>query len=171
MGWDYHHEVAPYDRRSICRRQIGNGHEVVRDAVVGTTYYAAVRSPHDGSVYAAIILTHIDRSDYCNFGMKFMDEECGPYESRCPESVLRKLSPTDNQYALEWRERCRAFKDERKPMFDAPIGTRLKVVLKSGQERIVYKREPNFQFKTWWLQVEGILTYVPKNRVAKAELI
>ena len=93
MGWDYHHELAPYDRRAICRNRIGNGYEVVKDAVVGTTYYAAVKSPHDGSVSALVILTHIDRNGYCNFGMKFMDEECWPVRCECPKSVLDVPNP------------------------------------------------------------------------------
>lgn len=170
MGWDYHHEVAPYDRRAICRRQIGNGYEVVRDAVVGTTYYAAVKSPHDGSVSAVIILTHIDRAGYCNFGMKFMDEECGPFKCECPKSVLDALSPTDNRYAIEWREKCRANKKDT-TLKDAPVGAKLKVELKDGTSRTVIKMAPGCQFKTWWLLIAGGCCYVPKNRVKKAEII
>lgn len=173
MGWDYHHEVAPYDRRAICRSNIGNGYEVIKDAVVGTTYYAAVKSPHDGKVGAVIILTKIDRNGYCNFGMKFMDEEMGPYRNDCPRSVLDALSPTDNKYAIEWRQACRDKLSEKKDttLKDAPVGTKLKVTLKNGEERNVVKMAPGYQFKTWWLLVAGGLTYIPKNRVVKAEVI
>lgn len=173
MGWDYHHEVAPYDRRAICRSNIGNGYEVVKDAVVGTTYYAAVKSPHDGKVGAVIILTKIDRNGYCNFGMKFMDEEMGPYRNDCPRSVLDALSPTDNKYALEWRQACRDKLSEKNDttLKDAPIGAKLKVTLKTGQELTVVKMAPAYQFKSWWLLVGDGMTYVPKNRVKKAEVI
>lgn len=173
MGWDYHHEVAPYDRRAICRSNIGNGYEVVKDAVVGTTYYAAVKSPRDGKVGAVIILTKIDRNGYCNFGMKFMDEEMGPYRNDCPKSVLDALSPTDNKYAIEWREACWAKIHEPKDetLKNAPIGARLKVTLKNGEKRDVVKMAPAYQFKTWWLLVADGLSYIPKNRVIKAEVI
>ena len=173
MGWDYHHEVAPYDRRAICRSNIGNGYEVVKDAVVGTTYYAAVKSPHDGSVSALIILTQIDRNGYCNFGMKWLGEEDGPFKCECPKSVLDALSPTDNESAIEWRRACREKLSERKDttLKDAPVGTKLKVTLKNGEERNVVKMAPNFQFKSWWLLVEGALTYIPRNRVEKAEVL
>lgn len=173
MGWDYHHEMAPYDRRAICRRHIGNGYEVVKDAVVGTTYYAAVKSPHDGKVGAVIILTKIDRNGYCNFGMKWLGEEGWPVRCECPKSVLDALSPTDNENAIEWREACREKLSEKKDttLKDAPVGTKLKVTLKTGVERIVTKQAPNFQFKSWWLLVEGALTYIPRNRVEKAEVI
>lgn len=173
MGWDYRHEVAPYDRRAICRKSIGNGYEVVKDSVVGTTYYAAVKSPHDGSVSALIILTHIDRTGYCNFGMKWLGEEDGPYKCECPKSVLDALSPTDNENAIEWREACREKLSEKKDttLKDAPVGTKLKVTLKNGEERDVVKMAPGYQFKTWWLLESGGFTYIPKRRVVKAEVI
>lgn len=173
MGWDYHNEMAPYDRRAICRRHIGNGYEVVKDAVVGTTYYAAVKSPHDGSVSALIILTHIDQRSYCNFGMKWLTEYDGPFHCDCPESILKELSPTANSYALEWRAKCREKRQAKREnvLLKAPIGSKLKVTLKTGIERIVTKQAPNFQFKSWWLLVEGALTYIPRNRVEKAEVV
>lgn len=173
MGWDYHNEMAPYDRRAICRRHIGNGYEVIKDAMVGTTYYAAVKSPHDGSVSAVVILTHIDRGGWCNFGMKFIDEDMGPLHYDCPESILRELSPTANSYALEWRAKCRERRQAKREnvLVKAPIGSKLKVTLKTGVERIVTKQAPNFQFKSWWLLAEGALTYIPRNRVEKAEVV
>lgn len=173
MGWDYHNEMAPYDRRAICRRHIGNGYEVIKDAMVGTTYYAAVKSPHDGSVSALIILTHIDQRSYCNFGMKWLTEYDGPFHCDCPESILKELSPTANSYALEWRAKCREKRQAKREnvLVKAPIGSKLKVTLKTGVERIVTKQAPNFQFKSWWLLVEGALTYIPRNRVEKAEVV
>lgn len=170
MGWDYHHEVAPYNRRTICRSNIGNGYEVVKDAVVGTTYYAAVKSPRDSKVGAVIILTKIDRNGYCNFGMKWLGEEDGPFKCECPKSVLDALSPTDNESAIEWREKCRANKKDT-TLKDAPVGTKLKVTLKNGEVRTVVKMAPEYQFKSWWLLVEGTITYIPRNRVKKAEVV
>lgn len=41
-----------------------------------------------------------------DFGYKDMDETEGPNESRCPARILGLLSPTDNEYALHWRQRC-----------------------------------------------------------------
>lgn len=31
----------------------------------------------------------------------------GPYEDDCPGSILDLLSPTDNEHAKNWRQRCR----------------------------------------------------------------
>lgn len=35
-------------------------------------------------------------------------EDEGPYASFCPGRILDMLSPTDNELALDWRERCQA---------------------------------------------------------------
>ena len=36
-----------------------------------------------------------------------MGESSGPCEDHCPASILSLLSPTDSEYANNWRERCR----------------------------------------------------------------
>jgi hypothetical protein len=38
----------------------------------------------------------------------------GPRECDCPNSILDLLSPTDHQYAQEWRARCRHNAAERR---------------------------------------------------------
>lgn len=38
--------------------------------------------------------------------VKNLNEEMGPYESNCPKKILKQLTPTDNEIALEWRKRC-----------------------------------------------------------------
>ncbi len=37
-----------------------------------------------------------------------LTETMGPYNYGCPARILDLLSPTDNEYALAWREKCRA---------------------------------------------------------------
>jgi hypothetical protein len=43
-----------------------------------------------------------------------MDETMGPCESSCPERILKLLTPTDSDYAKEWRARCQKNIDWRK---------------------------------------------------------
>lgn len=43
--------------------------------------------------------------DY-DIGYKDMDESVGPYESECPDRILKLLTPTDHEYAVQWRQRC-----------------------------------------------------------------
>ncbi len=42
-----------------------------------------------------------------DMGYKDMDESMGPFESECPERILNLLTPTEHEYALKWRRRCR----------------------------------------------------------------
>jgi hypothetical protein len=43
------------------------------------------------------------------YGFKYMDETMGPYYTNCPNKILDMLSPTDNEYAIKWRNKCREF--------------------------------------------------------------
>lgn len=58
-------------------------------------------------VFAVVCLLDHQPRDYLNFGYKDMDETMGPLPTRCPERILKLLTPTDNETALKWRERCR----------------------------------------------------------------
>ena len=64
-------------------------------------------------------------TDY-DIGYKDMDESMGPYQSECPERILNLLTPTENENALAWRQRCReniARKKAFRPVKDAVIET------------------------------------------------
>ncbi|WP_445177147.1 DUF6927 domain-containing protein [Rhizorhapis sp. SPR117] len=37
-----------------------------------------------------------------------LDETMGPCEAECPARILDLLTSTENQHAIEWRQRCRA---------------------------------------------------------------
>src|SRR3546814_2469904 len=37
-----------------------------------------------------------------------LTENMGPCEADCPAAILDLLSPTEHEYALDWRARCRA---------------------------------------------------------------
>lgn len=77
------------------------------------TYYAAaqeIMGGIPGTVFAVVCLVRWNpRSrDGHQFGYKDMSENMGPCESDCPAAILDLLSPTDHEYALDWRARCRA---------------------------------------------------------------
>jgi hypothetical protein len=88
--------------------------KVLRSALVGMrVYYAAVElvriATGQREVWAAICLVRYNPRDpegYI-FGYKDMDESMGPYECDCPASILDLLTPTDREYAPQWRARCR----------------------------------------------------------------
>ena len=169
MSWDYKHVPAPVNRAAECRALVSDDYKVLKDALVGTTWYAAVQNKTTGEVRALIVLIHIDRKDHCNFGVNWMNELDGPYYYDCPKSILDLLTPTGNTLALEWRRKCRERLKMKETLRKAPCGTRFIVTLHDGSTRTVIKKEPGFQFKTWWFLVEHNGKYLPKNRITAAQ--
>lgn len=113
MGWTFTHRDKGLTNRAWFEKEVvGTGPEfkrtVLADATIGGTYYAAVREDETGEVWALVCLTRWVPRDYHNYGWKSMDERMGPNEAQAPAKVLDLLTPTDSEYALAWRERCRA---------------------------------------------------------------
>lgn len=88
MGWDYTH-ATHYTRTGAIdwKTEIDELYtwqndtrkaEVVRSAMVGSTYYAAIKitelSTGEAETTAAVALTHTNNRDYFNFGVKTMGE-------------------------------------------------------------------------------------------------
>lgn len=86
MGWDYTH-ATHYTRTGAIDRKAEIDElytwqndtrkaEVVRSAMVGSTYYAAIKitelSTGEAETAAAVALTHTSSRDYFNFGVKTM---------------------------------------------------------------------------------------------------
>ena len=120
MGWLYmrslgsHAGPRQYLDAQFTFDQPGARCRVLRSALLRLrTYYAAIERVFengDRSVSAIVCLVRYnpnDREGYV-FGYKDMDEVMGPVESECPEAILDLLTPTNGEYALAWRARCRA---------------------------------------------------------------
>lgn len=194
MGWttyraSYYKENGQIDRKAECDAYFMEGlnaghYAVLKSAMVGATYYAAVKALRKGQkdengewiyvtipeneqrVFAAVFLTSTNKRDYYNFGYKDMDESEGPYESNCPASILNLLSPTTYEYAIKWRERCWENirrKKEGINLNTLPIGS----VISYGLEKktICIKYPPSYQFKTPFWKVEGVHEYRKKKYI------
>lgn len=189
MGWTSYRAETQYkngryvvDRKAECDKIFnddmvswGDEHkvigkfEVLKSSMVGSTYYAAVKrtkfatetEPELSQVFAAICLTSTNMKDYFNFAYKDMDESCGPYQCDCPKGILDLLSPTENEYANEWRKQCYenlAKKKNPNAFNKLPVGTRIKVVMpcdtnyfKAGQEVSLQKRTKWSSNRTEWI--------------------
>jgi len=121
MGWTGLHRQPGLSDREFFEREfpiaLGEHGQIVacatRPGMDGNrVFYAAVRNnpdaPHaPGQTWALVVLTHRS-GGYHNFAYKEMGETMGPAEDDAPAAVLDALTPTDNQWANEWRGRCRA---------------------------------------------------------------
>lgn len=123
MGWTYTHRgntpIKQFLAETInCENE--HGKWIVQDIAVVKmrTAYMAVeiirRSKATGQLDMAsrkvvafvFLLDYRPRQPDYDMGYKDMDESMGPCESECPERILQLLSPTDHEYALNWRQRC-----------------------------------------------------------------
>ena len=75
-------------------------------AQVGFTEAYVAYKCRDGRVIAIACHIRYYNAPYFNFGYKDVSEDMGPYICNCPERILKQLSPTDNNWAKEWRKRC-----------------------------------------------------------------
>lgn len=112
---------------------------VLDTALIGLTeFYAAVEQVHketgERSVWAAVIkctFIRTPRKDHWtrdnpwshNFCYKDMDESMGPFQTNCPERILKLLTPTDCLYAQNWRDDCWAKIEAKKARPKVKAGT------------------------------------------------
>ena len=172
MGWTSYHadyyKNGTVDRKAECdsywEEGLNRGYFKIEKSVMkGSVYYAAItplqRRTAEGIIpileeeretFAVVMLTSVSMKDYYNFYYKEMDESMLPYQNNCPESILKLLSPTDNERALEWRKYCwQNVQEEKKKrkLSTLPIGTKISFacefnskVCSKGDEIVLEKR-------------------------------
>lgn len=135
MGWtSYHAEFyknGKIDRKAECDNELTKSgcYEVLKSAMVGATYYGAVRNK-DNTVFAVVMLTSVDTKDYFNFAYKDMSETMMPYHFECPQNILNLLTPTNNAWANEWRRRCKEnaeIKQAKNGLKNLKVGAKIEV--------------------------------------------
>lgn len=101
----------------------------IATALVGSVVYLAVerteKTTGEKVVYAEVCLTRMDRGYMM---VKAMSDTMGPGYYDCPKRILDLLTPTDSEWANEWRKRCeekRKAKAEDK-LAKLPIGAKVK---------------------------------------------
>ena len=141
MGWTSYHAThyknGKVDRKAECDAYFMEGlnrgfYDVLKSSMVGSVYYAAVKPlKHYGKdengnetildipmdeqrVWGVVMLTSTDSKDYFNFSYKDMSESCGPCYYDCPKGILDLLSPTDSEWANNWRAKCREQLEKKK---------------------------------------------------------
>jgi len=88
------------------------GMRVIDSAFVGNRvwYAAAEILQNDEALYVIALVCMVrwnpTAKDGYIFAYKDQEESMGPCDAGCPARILRLLSPTDKEYALDWRRRC-----------------------------------------------------------------
>ena len=192
MGWtsyhaNYYKKNGTVDRKKEMDAYFLEGlnagmYEVVKSAMVGSTYYAAVKQiqkniknnegeyvrvdipENEQKVYGYVFLTKTDMKDYYNIYYKDMSEDMGPYESECPVSIIKLLSQTDHEYALAWRKRC-LDNAQNKNIKNCPVGTIIEFENWNGETIQLVKMNPAYQFKTVWWRYRNKNMYFTKKDI------
>lgn len=188
MGWTFYHVPKEWKgtKFTVNRKSELDEHftwsegprkvTVLKSSMVGSVYYAAVRSENKSNgtdiTFGLVCLTSVRNNEYCNFGYKDMTDDMGPGYYDCPAGILDLLTEPSNEWAAEWRENCRKRIAERKEMkrnglSSLPFGTVIEFTRMDGTKRTVQKMKPNFQFKTAWYHVVGDNKYYPKSWIPK----
>ena len=158
-------------------------YEIIKSAMVGSVYYAAVKQlmrcvkadnekgyervaipESEQKVHGVVMLTQVDMSDYYNIAYKDISEDMGPYESKCPVSIIKALSPTTNENALAWRQRCLDYA-KTKDVRNLPVGTVIEFEKLDGTTVRLIKCAPQYQFKTAWWKFVNERKYFQKKDI------
>jgi hypothetical protein len=127
MGWiTTHRDKGITNDQWFQREVIGDRHEIVASSTVKGVYYAAVRTVETGEVWALVVLTQWAPRSYHKFGWKDMDETMGPGSYDAPAKVLNALTPTDNEWAQQWRAACREAQERKTAAATIAVGTLLR---------------------------------------------
>jgi len=107
MGWTGGSLDGPFTARAAIEFDLGAefASRVIETVRYGTVIYAAVRSPDEERVFGLVLLA--ERAGGVLY-TKPISDDMGPAEDRCPARILDLLTEPSNEYAREWRERCRS---------------------------------------------------------------
>ena len=186
MGWTEYEatEFTNGGRISVAREikkevmhGLADGYEYIDGSLVGSVFYAAIKDM-DGDVFCAVYLTGTRDNRW--FSYKGMSERWKPYYFGCPDKILDKLTPTDDEWSNEWREECRNRNREKKVFDNLPDGSVAKwtatfscrsfdkgdeVTLVKGKLNRYRKKSP----KVW--HVSGEYSYIKPSAVTKFNVV
>ena len=109
MGWTGTHKDVGLSLDDFFEEELqdDNFKFVGKSYSKGNVYYRAMKDIRNNEVFCMVILLKYSRNSYYNFAYKDMTDNMGPYETNCPDYILDLLTPTDNEFANEWRKICR----------------------------------------------------------------
>ena len=171
MGWDGHYAenwkngkpdvmAEFYDRWSFGGNS--KNHEILKAVKVGTTIYSAIKDKRDDVVFGCVSLTSIDNG-YVMF--KEMTEFDGPGYFDCPKSILKLLSPTDSEWANDWRKHCKEQAGLKNTSPTYIKNSKVGDLLIYRDRDILIHCPPMAQFRTDFWKMLGENRYVKKTEV------
>lgn len=106
MGWLFTYKPRGESMKEFFSKEFNGENGQVLDVALVNFREAYIAYQLGDEVIALVCLVDYDNNSYYNVGYKDMDETMGPRYYNCPKRILEKLTPTQNEYAREWREAC-----------------------------------------------------------------
>lgn len=186
MGWTsyqatHYDKRGNIDRKAECDSLMNNStHKVLKSSIKGSIYYAALKYTEDfiekypnykDAVFAVVIITSVDNKDpYFNFSYKDMDESMGPCFYDCPLSILNLLTPTDSEFANQWRDTCRIRNKKLKEgLSSMSIGSTIEITMPfdtisyAKGERVILTKEKYGKRAHWYSTTHRFSTSLMKR--------
>ena len=148
MGWTGGQLQGPFTARAAIEFDLGADFAArVIDVVrYGTVIYAAVRSRDEKEVFGLVLLA--ERQSGILLCDKPISEDMGPAEDRCPARILGLLTPSSNDWAREWRERCRARLAKPHPRKGQIVAFAKALTFTNGQSHSTFTYQGGSRFQT-----------------------
>lgn len=160
VGYQYHFFKKLSDRKRFLDDNINNGNgnlHVLKSMMRGTVYYAAVK--HGNDIFGTVAKTYLDQGELI---FDLISEDEGPYYTECPVSILKMLTPTENEYAKQWRDNCYEVIKRRKQLQQAQKDhTLIRVIISNGRQIDVRYDDDYGKF----IEVESPLHYLSKSSI------
>jgi Domain of unknown function (DUF6927) len=156
MGWTGGALDGPFTSLAAIAFELGDefASRVVDTARYGTVIYAAVRSEDGAEVFGLVLLA--ERSGGVLY-TKAISEDMGPAEDCCPERILDLLSEPSDEWAREWRQRCRARIERGRPSRGQAVVFKEPLSFVDGAEHRVLTFVAGSRFRSR----DGVLYHVP----------
>lgn len=112
MGWDVTQVGKNITTRKFVEHEIKQTYDGIYEAIKivegknlhgQKAFYVALKKIEDGKVFACVYLT---RRKNGSIAIKVIGESSGPGQIEAPASFIALLSPTENEWATQWRADC-----------------------------------------------------------------
>lgn len=142
MGWTSTHRPAGMTTLDFFRGEFPNlftEHDVVAHNSDREGFYAAMRDRGTGEVWALVVAVQRTPSAHFNYTYKEMQDSMGPGYYGASRAVLDALTPTESQWANEWRAQVRARLDRRVPKVGDVVRFTHPFEFQDGKERDTFR--------------------------------
>jgi len=147
MGWTGGALQGPFTARAAIEFEFGAEFlpRVIDTARYGTVIYAAVRALDKQQIFGLVLLA--ERHGGVLY-TKPISEDMGPSEDHCPARILDLLTEPSNDWARQWRERCRARLAKPRPRDGQTVTFSESITFTNGQTHSSFTYQGGSRFCT-----------------------